>query len=687
MVGRLPRVGEVFGRYRIDAQVGMGGMGVVFAATDTRLGRRVALKVMAGALASDPEFRERFQREAGVLARLDSPHVIRIFDHGEVEGFPFIATQFVGGGDLADLVRSRGGLSLGAAVRVCAQVAEALGDAHRVGVVHRDIKPANVLLRDPDAVELEAFLCDFGIAQTEARGLTVTGGVAGTWPYLAPERVQGAPATPASDVYALGCVFHAVLTGRAPYRGSDVEVAMAHVNAPVPQLPGGDATTAAVNAVLARVLAKDPRDRPASAEELRGWLLGLVPDAGGQVVAPVPVRRGGRRRTPVVAAVATALVLGGLGAGGWWWQQRDTGNNDQAAPPGDPTPSSTGPPVGGVDDAVVLFSDGQVDAGVVGMFPGEDSFERASTDLKSGLLAVRADVDGDAGDGTITVGEVTSDGRGLNVTVTRMGQSALDFRLDLTSELKNRGRKKLFPLDDLALSAGDFDGDGDDDLMVAYDTDRGARVDVAVGEDGELADFTLWRRASERTVGVSFIPGDFDGDGDDDVARVTGGVDALASSVDTKPRIQLLRSDGSGLEAIGEPRLVGTSWLRTISATAGDFDGDGVEEVAVLALVSATADVSVFSAGSDGFGRGHTHTQFGDLRVTSRYYTATLHAGDIDEDGSDDLVAVMPTVAETARELWLLPSPRGDDPDSQLLGSLQHGPSGYAMLLRRHMTS
>ena len=169
----------------------MGGMGVVYAATDTRLDRRVALKLVSGQLAGDPSFVTRFQREAAVLARLDSPHIVAIFDHGEQDGTPYIATQYVGGGDLGALIAGRGALPPQLALRVCAQIAGALADAHRVGVIHRDVKPSNVLLRDPDAAELHAYLCDFGIAQTESEGLTTAGAIAGSWAYLAPERANG----------------------------------------------------------------------------------------------------------------------------------------------------------------------------------------------------------------------------------------------------------------------------------------------------------------------------------------------------------------------------------------------------------------------------------------------------------------------------------------------------------------
>ena len=281
--------GRRFGRYVLESQIGIGGMGVVYVATDTHLGRQVALKVVARQYASSPEFRSRFQREAATLARLDSPHVIAIFDHGEEDGLPWLAAQYVRGGDLGFLLAERGALSPTAAIGLCSQLAEALADAHRVGVVHRDIKPSNVLVRDPDAERLHVYLCDFGIAldQTGER-LTTAGGVVGTWAYLSPERSHGEPASPASDVYSLGCLLWVCLTGEAPYVGTDLTVAMAHVNAPVRQLAGADPLSQHLNQVLARSMAKDPAQRYQSATDLLRALAAAPPASGEVAPRPLP---------------------------------------------------------------------------------------------------------------------------------------------------------------------------------------------------------------------------------------------------------------------------------------------------------------------------------------------------------------------------------------------------------------
>ncbi|MCW2814479.1 MAG: Serine/threonine protein kinase, partial [Nocardioides sp.] len=267
-MARFPSVGEEFGSYRIVRQLGRGGMGVVFAAEHRGLGRTVALKVLSPELAGQDDYRARFSREATVLARLDSPHVVQVLDHGEHDGCLYIATQYVAGGDLADALRRYGPVPVATAAQIAEQVAWALGDSHAAGVVHRDVKPSNVLLREV-STEVFVYLCDFGIAQDRDPGFTAPGAVAGTFAYLAPERLRGEPATPAADVYALGCVLFTSLIGAAPYAGSDVEIGMSHLNAPVPQVVESSPVAASVNAVLRRAMAKDPAARHPDARALR----------------------------------------------------------------------------------------------------------------------------------------------------------------------------------------------------------------------------------------------------------------------------------------------------------------------------------------------------------------------------------------------------------------------------------
>ncbi|MCA0296651.1 MAG: serine/threonine protein kinase [Actinobacteria bacterium] len=287
MVG-FPAIGDRIGAYRVDAEIGRGGMGIVYRATQLALDRPVALKILDPLLSADPSFVARFTREASILAGLDSPHIVQIHDHGEADGRLYLAMQYVGGGDLSRLIEQDGPLPPLAALQIFTQVVEALGDAHTHGIVHRDVKPSNVLLR-ADASEPFAYLCDFGIARTEESGLTRTGTVAGTWAFMSPETHTGSPATPRSDLYSAACVLWAMLTGRNPYSGTDVQVAMAHVQSPVPQLPGSDPLIVALNRLLWACLAKDPDDRPDTAAEVLALTRGALAPAEG--VSPLSVSK------------------------------------------------------------------------------------------------------------------------------------------------------------------------------------------------------------------------------------------------------------------------------------------------------------------------------------------------------------------------------------------------------------
>ena len=183
-------------------------MGMVFAADQAGLGRAVALKLLLPQFAQSEEFRARFNREAHALARLNSPHVIQVFDYGEADGMLYIVTQLVEGGDVSEYLSAHGRFPVASALTIAAQVSDAVADAERVNVVHRDVKPSNVLLR-ARSKEPFVYLCDFGLAQTDGIMHTQPGAIAGTWAYMAPERRNGLPASHASDVYSLGCLLWA----------------------------------------------------------------------------------------------------------------------------------------------------------------------------------------------------------------------------------------------------------------------------------------------------------------------------------------------------------------------------------------------------------------------------------------------------------------------------------------------
>ena len=264
-----PAPGEMIGPYRIERTLGGGGMGVVFAALDVGLDRPVAIKVIAPHLADDPEFRTRFTREAQALAALDSAHVVHVYAYGEVDGRLYIATQLIPDGDLAARLQKYGAPPLPVALDLVGQVASGLADAHAAGLIHRDIKPANVLLRHRHNSH-QAYLSDFGIAR-KAGSETMTGsGVAGTPSYMAPELHTAGTAGVESDVYSLGCLLWAAVTGTAPYPGtSDYQIATSHFVEPIPQLAGDAAAILETNRILRAAMAKQPGDRYATAAALR----------------------------------------------------------------------------------------------------------------------------------------------------------------------------------------------------------------------------------------------------------------------------------------------------------------------------------------------------------------------------------------------------------------------------------
>lgn len=281
--GRTDETGRVLaGRYRVVAQLGRGGMGVVWRAVDEVLGREVAVKELRTYTDSEgPELaglRLRMQREARAAARVRHPGVVAVHDVTEVDGRPLIVMELVDGPSLDDVLRERGTLDPGEAAGIGAKVMDALAAAHRVGVLHRDVKPGNILLDRSGRV----VLTDFGIATMEDPGdgsathLTHSGELVGSLDYLAPERAQGADPGPASDIWALGATLYAAVEGSSPFRRtSTFSTLTAIVTEPLPE----PARAEALGPVLRRLMDKRPEGRP-EAEEARE-LLQAVADAGG----------------------------------------------------------------------------------------------------------------------------------------------------------------------------------------------------------------------------------------------------------------------------------------------------------------------------------------------------------------------------------------------------------------------
>jgi serine/threonine-protein kinase len=268
--------GTRIGHYEVKERLGSGGMAVVYRAVQSSLGREVALKVLAPAVTEDEEFLKRFENEARALASLDHPNILAIIDLDTIDGTTFLTMPLARGGSFEDEVR-KGPMDPGSAwTRFLRPVADALGHAHRAGIVHRDVKPSNVLLH----ADGRPLLADFGLARAGAGAshLTMVGIAVGTPGYMAPEQVLGRPVDERADIYAYAAMVFRALTGSLPYTGETaMEVAIATVHSPIPsatalrhELPDE------LDRFMERALAKDPAVRPGSMAELVA-LLNKVP--------------------------------------------------------------------------------------------------------------------------------------------------------------------------------------------------------------------------------------------------------------------------------------------------------------------------------------------------------------------------------------------------------------------------
>ncbi|MEV6898061.1 Stk1 family PASTA domain-containing Ser/Thr kinase [Amycolatopsis sp. NPDC051372] len=265
-------------RYELGETLGYGGMSEVHHGLDVRLGREVAIKVLRADLARDPQFQERFRREAQNAAALNHPAIVAVYDTGEANtdfgNLPYIVMEYVEGRTLRDIVKTEGPMSQKRAMEVMADVCAALDFSHRHGIVHRDVKPANVMITKNGAVKV----MDFGIARAMHDGqsaMTQTAAVIGTAQYLSPEQARGEAVDARSDVYAAGCVLYELITGEPPFTGdSPVAVAYQHVREdPNPPSSVNPAVTPELDAVVLKALAKGPANRYQSAAEMRSDLV------------------------------------------------------------------------------------------------------------------------------------------------------------------------------------------------------------------------------------------------------------------------------------------------------------------------------------------------------------------------------------------------------------------------------
>ena len=333
--------GDVIGgRYQLRAELGRGGMSVVWRADDDVLGRSVAVKVLSPALAGDPESRQRIRAEARVAAGLRHDGIVAVFDYGEFteagQLLSYVVMELVEGRSLNDMLAGDP-LPWRLAVLVGAQVAAALAAAHRDGIVHRDVKPANVMVTRHGVK-----LVDFGISAAVGELDGHHGLVLGTPGYLAPERIEGGPVRPATDVYALGLLLYRMLAGRMPWPASTVtQMLKAHVYlspAPLPEIGG---LPVPVTKLVSRCLAKKPGDRPSSAEvaDFLGELAGLAPanllHTASQPTVAIRRFRIRRVRPRLMAGVAAAALLT---LGGSWWIAGGTATTTPAAAAAVPAP-------------------------------------------------------------------------------------------------------------------------------------------------------------------------------------------------------------------------------------------------------------------------------------------------------------------------------------------------------------
>jgi serine/threonine protein kinase len=290
--------GKSLGQFDIQDEIGRGGMATVYRARQKTINRTVAVKVLPRALLHDPSFYERFTREVDVIAHLEHPHILPIYDFGEADGVPYIAMRYLGGGSMAQWIR-RGLPTPEALVKPMGQVAQALDYAHQQGIVHRDLKPGNIMLDERG----NAYLTDFGIAKVLNSNLTGSA-IIGTPAYMSPEQAHGLPLDARSDLYSLGVVLFEMLTGHEPFEAeTPVALLLKHINEPMPSVRQiRPDVPPSVEAVVYKATAKNPNDRYSSAGDFALALQDAVPTGGTRP-----------RTTPPPQDMPTNIPTGGAG--------------------------------------------------------------------------------------------------------------------------------------------------------------------------------------------------------------------------------------------------------------------------------------------------------------------------------------------------------------------------------------
>ncbi|WP_232676776.1 protein kinase [Nocardioides sp. R-C-SC26] len=697
MATALPRVGDIVGDFRLLAPLGHGGTGVVFLAASTLDQSHAAVKLLPVA--------HPHAGEAQTLGAFDSPHIVPLLAHGTTRiggtDYTYVATAHVAGGDLGALIHARGPMPARLAVDVCVQVASALALAHDAGVVHRDVKPTNVLLEDADATTPHAYLCDFGLAhrigQVPAGHQTA---IVGTWSYLAPELDGGAAGTPASDVYALGCLLWACLSGAPPYRGTDAQISEGHRTGRVPQLLGGDEFTARVNQVLQRSLAKDPAGRYPDA----GALLADLADAAAVPSAPAvanlpaevpnsepastptpettsppasraplaptasaevpPAERSRPREWPsrgvptLAVALATALALLVVALIAWWAFAGDDDPKAPASPtagsgeaPASPTETPTDPapaPTGVTGD---LDGDGlgdvSVDHGRVLRRGGaEREIVESTTWLSTGRSLAApstAMLDDDADTYVQRVAGHFDDDGALDVLEVRTpsDRSAIQVRGTLSSGASLSATLAHPGRRNLFAHVVDSDGDGRDDLaftsLAAFDT-GGIQVLVARFDGAEFAPLREAASWPPNADRTTLGSGDVDGDGRDDVVTLQHLDDpgSRGRQISSRLAVHSFDDDGTLSRRVSRPIITAA----TPPLRLADVDGDGREEIVVVdALADDRLRLGVIDLDAGTLKR----PVWTDGLAVSAQVEPAVGVSDVDGDGRDDIVIVGPT--------------------------------------------
>lgn len=306
--------GATFAGYTIVRPLGSGGMGEVYLAQHPRLPRQDALKILPTSISADAEYRDRFNREADIAASLWHPHIVEIHDRGEHRGQLWIAMDYVDGTDAGRLLRERhpGGMPKQQVCGIVSAIADALDYAHQRDLLHRDVKPANILLAHPETDDQRIMLADFGIARyaNEVSGLTATNMTVGTVAYAAPEQLLGAHLDGRADQYALAATAFQLLTGRPLFEHSNPAVVISqHLSSSPPALATHRPELAALDAVLAKALAKDPKDRFSRCADFARALTHNIDDADATRLAPVTTAPTNHRRSPMRPAILLPAVL------------------------------------------------------------------------------------------------------------------------------------------------------------------------------------------------------------------------------------------------------------------------------------------------------------------------------------------------------------------------------------------